>query len=145
MATLTGTPTYVAQNSVPVRLPDGFGLNREVRRSKVDLTLDIGTAAAGDIAPLVILPQGGNFKLIPHLSRVSWQGAATTLTASLVDSAGNTLVAAVDALTAGGVNFSSEDLEIAVPADGIVQVKLVTEAASAIGDVGQFFLAFVQE
>jgi hypothetical protein len=135
----------VAQNSVPVRLPDGFGLNREVRRCKVDLTLDINTAAANDTAPLVILPQGGNFKLIPHLSRVSWQGAATTLTVSIIDSAGNVLMAAVDALTAGGINFSGEDLEVAVPADGIIRAKLATEAASAIGDVGQFFLAFVQE
>lgn len=145
MATLTASATYTAQTSAPqVRLPDGFPLNRELRRFVETYTFDTA-AAANDLIPLVVLPQGGNVKLIPHLCRTSHQGAGTTLTVSIVDSAGNTLIAAVNALTANGISSSGENLEVAVPADGILIAKLVTEADVVAGDVLQVFIAFVQE
>lgn len=145
MATLTASPTYAAQVSAPQnRLPDGFPLNRELRRFVETYTFD-AAAAADDTFPLVVLPQGGNVKLIPHLSRVSHQGAGTTLTLSLIDSAGNVLCAAVNALTANGIAFSSENMEVEVPDDGIIRVKLATEDAVVATDVLQFLLVFVQE
>lgn len=145
MATLTASTTYTAQTSAPqVRLPDGFPLNRELRRFVETYTFD-ATAAANDLIPLVVLPQGGNVKLIPHLSRISHQGSGTTLTVSLVDSSGNVLCAAVNALTANGVAFASENMEVEVPDDGIIIAKLATEADVVSGDVLQFCLVFVQE
>jgi hypothetical protein len=84
-------------------------------------------------------------KLIPHLSRVSHQGAGSTLTVSLIDSADNVLCTAVNALTANGIAFASENMEVEVPDDGIIRVKLATEDAVVSGDVLQFLLVFVQE
>lgn len=145
MAALTNSATYTAQTSAPqVRLPDGFPLNRELRRFVETYTFD-AAAAANDTFNLCVLPQGGNVKLIPHLSRVSHQGSGTTLTVSLIDSAGNVLAAAVNALTANGIAFASENMEVEVPDDGIVAVKLATEADVVAGDVLQFLLVFVQE
>lgn len=145
MAALTDSATYTAQTSgAPHRLPDGFPLNRELRRFVETYTFD-ATAAANDTFNLAVLPQGGNVKLIPSLSRVSHQGAGTTLTVSLIDSAGNTLAAAVNALTANGVAFAAEAMEVEVPDDGIIAVKLATEADVVSGDVLQFLLVFVQE
>lgn len=142
MAALTDSATYQAQVSVPNRLPDGIGLNRELRRFVETYTFD-AAPAANDTFNLVKLPAGA--KLIPHLSRVSHQGDGTTLTVSLIDSAGNTLMAAVNALTANGVPFASEDMEVTVPDDGIIAVKLATEADVVADDVLQFLLVFVQE
>ncbi|HEY1082212.1 MAG TPA: hypothetical protein VGE29_08120 [Prosthecobacter sp.] len=144
MANLTASATWLAQASVPARLPDGFGLNREVRRFIEKYTFD-AAPAANDLIPLVRMQPGGNVKLIPHLSRISHQGAGTTLTVSLVDSAGAVLFAAVNALTAGGINFGGEDLEVPLPADGQLFLKLATEADVVANDVLQVSLAFVQE
>ncbi|MBB5040593.1 hypothetical protein [Prosthecobacter dejongeii] len=144
MSALTDSLTYQAQISVPARLPEGFGLNREVRRFTETYTL-AATPANGDTINLVRLPAGGNLKLVPHLSRVAHFGAASAVSISLVDSADVTLVGAVDAHTANGIAFASEDLEVAVPADGVIRAKITAHTGLAAGQTLRFFLAFVQE
>ena len=146
MATYTlNSAIYAAQTSQPPRLPDGFLLGRSLRRAKVDYTLTAafsGTSGTDyNFVNLEILPPGA--KLIPHLCRVSHQGAASTLTVSLVDSAGTALSTTVDALTANGISFAKEDLEVGLQDDGIVQLKINTHAASAAADVIQVELVFV--
>lgn len=130
---------YTAQVSVPPRLPDAFLLGRALMRAYVTYTYT-GAAAANDTINLCVLP--ADAVIIPHLCRVSHQGAGTTLTIALQDSAANTVAAAVDALTAGGINFANETLEVGLQSDGILVAKLATEAAVDAADVTQFEIVY---